>query len=57
MGQVPTHVWVEEEGHKRRVKGKGKGKGRGGGGGEMLLGTFAPDCRHQWQSQKEQVKV
>ena len=25
MGQVPTHVWVEEEGYKRRVKGKGKG--------------------------------
>ena len=48
-------MWVEEEGHKRRVK--GKGKGRGGGGGEMLLGTFAPDCRHQRQSQKEQVKV
>ena len=26
-------------------------------GREILLGTSAPDCRHQWQSQKEQVKV
>ena len=24
MGQVCTHVWVEEEGHKRRGLGKGK---------------------------------
>ena len=51
-------MWVEG-GHKRRAWGRG-----GGGGGEVkgegretLLGTFASDCRHQWQSEKELVKV
>ena len=40
---------------RRRVRGGGgevKGEGR-----ETLLGTFAPDCRHQWQSEKELVEV
>ena len=38
MGQVRTHVWVEEEGYKRRVKGKGRG-GRGGGGSGGGVGS------------------
>ena len=57
MGQVCTHVGGG--GHKRRAWGRG-----GGGGGEVkgegretLLGTYAPDCSHQWQSEKELVKV
>ena len=49
-------MWVEEgiRGGRRRRGGGGEVKGEGR---ETLFGTFAPDCRHQWQSEKELVKV
>ena len=47
----------EEEGFKRRAWGRGRGGGGEveGEGREILHGTLDPDCRHQWQPQKEQV--
>ena len=54
-GQVCTHVWVEEEVYNRRGLGEGKGEEEGEReweGRKILLGTFTPDCRHEWLSKK-----